>query len=111
MPELFDTTDLPDDEQYWSDLTARIVQRAASQRTGLGWLAHSRARWAAGAALLAAGLLLMLSPRRARSNEMVQGWAAVLAPNDAGFRAVALGDRPPSIGLLLLAQSLRRERP
>jgi hypothetical protein len=110
MPELFDTTDVPDDEPYWAGLTARIVERTAARRTGLGWLAQSPARWAAGAALLAASLLLIFSARRTGSDELGQGWAAALAPNDAGFRAVALGDRPPSIGLLLLAQSLRRER-
>jgi hypothetical protein len=110
MPELFDTSGVPDDDPYWNALTARIVERAAARRTGLGWLAQSRARWAAGAALAAACALLFFSARAARPDAAGQGWAAALAPNDAGFRAVALGDRPPSIGLLLLAQSLRRER-
>src|ERR1700731_3092704 len=110
MPELFDTTDVPDDERYWNDLTARIVERTAARRSGLGWLAQSPARWAAGAPLVAASLLLLFSARPPRPNDLGQGWAAALIPADAGFRAVALGDRPPSIGLLLLAQSLRRER-
>jgi len=110
MPELFDTTDIPDDESYWRALTAQILEGTVARRTGLGWLAQSHVRWAAGAALVAACLLLMLSARRAERTEMAQGWAAVIAPNDAAFRAVALGDRPPSIGVLLLTQSLARER-
>ena len=111
MPERFHTKDIFDDEPHWDDLTARIVERAIARRTGLGWLAQSNARWAAGVALVAACALLALSPRASAPSDTTQGWASVIAPSDAAFRTVALRERPPAVGGLLLAQSLSGGRP
>lgn len=111
MPRRLDTTDKLDRERHWDEMTVRIVARATSRRTGLGWLAQSNARWAATIALAAACALLALSPRSSAPNDATQGWASVIAPTDAAFRAVALRDRPPAIGGLLLAQSLSGGRP
>lgn len=106
MPTLRDTTDTLDNGRHWDEVTARIVARATARRTGLGWLAQSNARWAATIALAAACVLLAISSSGSTPSDATRGWASVIAPNDAAFRAVVLRDRPPAIGGLLLAQSL-----
>jgi hypothetical protein len=113
MPELFDTSGVPDDEAHWDALATRVASRVATGALAdrrAGRFSSSPAVWLGVSALFAAGLVAMiLSGRPASSNSSNSSNSSdggelrvVLAPADDVGRALAVRDAPPAIGALLL---------
>ena len=105
MPDLFDTTQVPDDAAYWDALAERVASHAAreSNAGGFDWFVQSRASWVAASVLLAAALALMVLPDENSSAWSSRAeWAQALAPADDVGRAITLPDGPPAIGAMLL---------
>lgn len=102
-PDLFDTTRVPDDPEHWDALAGRVAATAAreSKRSGVDWLASSRAGWVAASLLLLAAWALM--PAENSSARSFSGeWAQTLAPADNLGKAIIVRDSPPAIGALVL---------
>ena len=101
MSELFDTTNVPDDPQYWDAMTTRVVAAVTSVRSPslLDWLATSRIAWLAASIVLAAVAIVMWVPETAVQAR--REWTPLFAPADAVGRMMTVADRPPDIELLL----------
>jgi len=105
MPDLFNTSQIPDDTRHWDALAERVAADAARESKGEGfeWFAHSRASWVAASLLLAAALAFMGLPvEDSSAKNFSAGWAQALAPADDVGRAIISHDGPPAIGALLL---------
>jgi hypothetical protein len=105
MPDLFDTSQVPDDAAHWDAQAERVAADATreSTRGGFDWFAQSRASWVAGSLLLATALAFGLLPADDSSESSFSAvWAEALAPADDVGRAIILPDGPPAIGALLL---------
>jgi len=105
MPEFFDTTRVPDDPEHWDALAERVAATAARapKRSGVDWLASSRAGWVAASLLLLAAWALMMPTESSSARSFSGEWAQALAPRDDVGKAIMVRDRPPAIGALLLA--------
>jgi hypothetical protein len=103
MSDLFNTMQVRDDSEHWEALAKRVAVNAArdSKRSGLEWLAHSRATWLAVCLLLAAALLSIVSVGENAKSRSAD-WTQAIAPVDDVARAIILTDSPPAIGVLLL---------
>ena len=105
MPDLFDTSQIPDDARHWDVLAERIAADAARESKGSGfdWFTHSPASWVAASLLLAAALAFMVLPvEDSSAKSFSAGWAQALAPADDVGRAIMSHDGPPPIGALLI---------
>jgi hypothetical protein len=100
MPDLFDTSRIPDDSGHWDALAERVAAGAGreSSRTGFALFAHSPGGWVAASLLLVAALAFLLLP----ADETSVTWVQALAPADDVGRAITLEDGPPPIAELLL---------
>ncbi|HEV8363600.1 MAG TPA: hypothetical protein VGQ52_08765 [Gemmatimonadaceae bacterium] len=104
MADLFDTSRVRDQAQFWDELADRVATQAERKSRGsaLDWLAQSRSSWVAASLVLASALaLLMLSGERAPARPGAT-WEQALAPTDDMGKAIAMFDTPPAIGALLL---------
>jgi hypothetical protein len=103
MSELFDTTPLRDDPEYWDALTTRVVATVARARTPslLDWLASPRTGWLATSFMAAAVLTLILWAPDSASSRPTKVLAPLVAPSDPEGRVMTIVDRPPEIDLLL----------
>lgn len=106
MSNLFDTTTIRDDAEYWDVLAKRVAANAAreSKASGFDWLAQSRASsWLAASLLLVAALAFLVLPTESSSAGRPRAdWDQALAPADDVGQAIVLRDAPPAIGALLL---------
>jgi hypothetical protein len=100
IPDLSDTSTIPDEPAYWDALAARVTARAT--RRGFASFAASRSGWIAAAVLVAAALALAALPRAATRSMRGAQWVLALAPSDRLGRSLAWRERPPAIGGLLL---------
>ena len=100
MPELFDTSNIPDRPDYWDGLAQRVSTRAMQRRSTFVMIAESRISWTAASLAAAAALALLLLPAGSLSTEAPR-LGEVLAPADQ-LGKVMTGDRPPLIGELLI---------
>jgi hypothetical protein len=108
MTDFFDTSNIRDEAEYWTDLTGRIVERATRDSTssGLAWLARPRTSVIA-AVLLMAAASIALWPIVQPSLRDAQ-WTEAFAPLDDVGRTVAASDGPPTMGALLLTTAPSR---
>ena len=105
MPDLFDTTQVPDDAAHWDALAERVAANAAreSKRDGFDWFADSRASWVAASLLLAGALAFMMLPaENSSATSFSAAWAQALAPADDVGRAITSREGPPAVGALVL---------
>lgn len=108
MPDLFETTQIPDDPEHWDALAERIAATAVDRSSvdGLYWLASSRVGWLAASLLVAAVLAFVVGPGRDSSATNVSvNWAQALAPADKIGRTIVSRDDPPAIGALLISKA------
>ena len=107
MPDLFDTTGVLDDSEHWDALAERVAVAAAreSKRSGVEWLASSRAGWIAASLLLVALWALMMPTESSSAGSFSGEWVQALAPADEVAKAIIVRDSPPAIGALLLSSS------
>lgn len=103
MVDLFDTSQIRDDANYWNDLATRVVDdvKRDAASSSLAWLARPRAIVIAASLLVAAALAISMLSRTPSSSRDVQ-WTEALAPNDDVGKTIAVRDGPPPIGALLL---------
>ena len=105
MPDLFDTSAIPDDPAYWEERAERVAAVVArrSRRLGAGGVVHSRTSWLAASLLFAAALAAaVLPPRTSFASSFGAEWARALAPSDEIGKAIVLREGPPAIGVLIL---------
>jgi hypothetical protein len=104
MTDFLDTSGIPDSEEYWDGLAARVSAAAVQSRTEsvLNWLARPSAVAVAVCLVLAAvvGLLAQSSASR-RDAPARDDWTRLLAPSDTVGRIIATDDRPPAIDRLI----------
>jgi hypothetical protein len=109
MIDLFDTTQVYDDDGYWDALAQRVAAAAVreSRRSGFERFAYSRASWVAALLLLGAALAFMvLTVDDQSATRYVSEWTQALAPADNVGRAIVFRDGPPAIGALLLGDPI-----
>ena len=110
MPELFDTSAIPDQPEYWDELSQRVSARALRPASTFRLMAESRLSWAAAGLAAAAAFALLLLPPRTSADTGVK-WAELLAPSDQLGKVITATDRPPELGeLLRLHESARSAR-
>jgi len=105
MNDASDNSKIPDTPEYWDSLAARVAATAIgeSRRTGLEWLARSRAAWAAASVLIVVALVFIFTPApKSTPSDRGALWSAALTPSDGLAKQMVVPDGPPSIGLLLL---------
>ena len=73
MPDLFETTQIPDDFAHWDALAARVAVAASceSKQGGFHWLATSRGGWVVVSLLLAVMFACVLLPAPGRPRVIV----------------------------------------
>lgn len=104
MADLFDTTDVPDDQEYWDSLAHRATLRAVGRARPhfMAWFGNSRASWIAASVLASLVFGLIVVPaQRDSAAPAPSDWQGALAPADDIARDVIAGDAPPPIGMLL----------
>jgi hypothetical protein len=101
MSDLFDTSKIRDQPEYWDALAERVTAHAVRSTSAFGQIAESRAGWVAAGLAVAAAIVLMLLPPNTPADAGAS-WTAALAPSDAVGKAITSPDRPPNIGALLL---------
>ncbi len=109
MPNVFDTSSIPDDAEYWRSLSVRVMRDVRRRRSGAAWLGSRPRGWmltayAAAAAVAIAALLAAGRPRRADAPAQL---GLVLAPNDALGKTLSRGPAPPPLTELEWAPSSR----
>ena len=109
MPNVFDTSSIPDDAEYWRSLSARVMRDVRRRRSGAAWVGSRPRGWilsayAAAAAVAIAALLAAGRPRRADAPAQL---GLVLAPNDALGKTLSRGPAPPPLTELEWAPSSR----
>lgn len=109
MPNVFDTSSIPDDAEYWRSLSARVMRAVRRRRSGAAWVGSRPRGWmltayAAAAAVVIAALLLAGRPRRADAPAQL---GLVLAPNGALGEALSRAPVPPPLAELEWAPSSR----
>lgn len=104
MSDLFDTSKIRDQPEYWDALAERVTAHALRPTSTFGQIAESRAGWVAAGLAVAAAIVLLLLPANPSADVGVQ-WTAALAPTDGVGKAVTSPDRPPAIGALLLGET------
>lgn len=104
MTEIFDTTDVRDDDAHWNALADRIAASAiAANRTNP--FAAPRALWIGVSLAFAASLVAMIaSGQRAALRDAATINIALLPADDVG-RTIALADAPPTVGELILGRA------
>ena len=113
IADFFDTSQIPDDGEYWAALAKRVAVEAEhdSNATAFGWFARSRVGWVAASILLAAALMLSVVPARPSSPTTYRAaWEQALAPADDVGKSVVSSSSPPAIAALLLANQTGGER-
>jgi hypothetical protein len=107
MSELFDTSRIPDDPQYWESLAERTAAHAIRQgrESSLGWFAYSRASRVAAMLAVAAALVVAVTDRTGNAHTPAPDWTAALSPTDELGKALALSLEPPAIDGLLFGSS------
>lgn len=101
MTEIFDTTDVRDDDAHWNALADHIAANAiAANRTRP--LAAPRALWVGVSLAFAASLVAMIVSAQRWAARDAAAVSIALVPADDVGRAIALADAPPTIGELLL---------
>lgn len=102
MSELFDTTHVRDDPEYWDAMSTRVAAGIARAQTPslLDWLASPRAAWLAASTVVAAfSIVVIWTPGPAA--QVIWEWTPVVAPADSVGKRITVADRPPDIELLL----------
>jgi hypothetical protein len=112
MTEIFDSSKVNDDPQHWDQEAERVTRAILASGSSGRWLGQPHAVWAAAAIVVAvagvvAGVTAAL-PRPVPPLDTRSAWAAVLAPTEPAGRLIAVRDRPPSIGALMLASDFTR---
>jgi hypothetical protein len=105
MPDLFDTSSIPDEREHWDTIADRVAGIAARKSKGgaAEWLAHSPASWVSACLLLVAALLSVFSQLEdAFAASSAAEWTEAIAPADDVGRMIVSPDRPPPISVLLL---------
>lgn len=103
-PDLFDTSQVPDDAAHWDALAARVADGVArtSGGGGFAWCANSAGGWVAASLLLAAALAFIVQPADDPPEGSIDAlWVQALAPTDDMGQAILLSSGPPRIGDLL----------
>jgi hypothetical protein len=101
MNEIFDATDVPDDDAHWNALAARIAAGAiAANRTGR--FAAPRALWIGVSLAFAASLVAMIASGQRPAPRDTATISIALVPADDVGRAIARADAPPTVGELVL---------
>ncbi|SRR6266567_351870 len=102
MTDLFDTTAIQDNPEYWDALASRITAHVARRASTLDWLAHSRAGFVAACFAFAASLAFLMTTASPPSppNASV-AWTIVLMPADDVANAMLVRQAPPAIESLL----------
>lgn len=106
MPDLFDTTRVPDSPEHWDALAERVAATAAreSKLSSFDWLASSRAAWVAASLLLLVAWALMMPTESSSARSFSGEWAQALAPADNVGKGIMIRDSPPAIGALLVGE-------
>jgi len=105
MPELFDTSRIPDGDGHWDALASQVTAaaRRATERSAGEWLAQARGSWMAASLILVSALaLLALRTGGVAEQPLEAVWESTLAPAEGVGRAMTGSDGPPPIGALLL---------
>jgi hypothetical protein len=103
--DLFDTHDVNDTPQHWSDLAERIAANASRESRARGgggalhWLSRARATSVAAVLVFVAVLLSLSLSRRAFADVTLQ---RALAPSDEVGKMLVMTDRPPALAAILL---------
>ena len=101
MTDIFDTSDVRDDDAHWTALADRIAANATAPNQTRTFAAP-RALWIGVSLAFAASLVTMIvSGRRWAARDAAAINIALVPADDVG-RAIALADSPPAIGALLL---------
>jgi hypothetical protein len=104
-PDLFDTSSVPDDAEYWDRRAALVVRSAIREpeRGSLDWLTSSPAIWVTVTSLfvLAFGIVLKSSAQQPADPRPSTDWVSSVAPTDDIGKALVTSDAPPQIGALL----------
>lgn len=106
MDQYFDTSSIPRDEGYWSELEQRVAAAMTRAQPALRWLSRSPGAWLSGGLIVAAAAVVLLMVRVARLEHdpaVPQALVAAIAPADQLGQAIAGGDAPPRV--LALAAS------
>ena len=106
MDELFDTSSIPENREYWDVFAARVASRAQRARSPMLWLGEHRAIWAAATLLVAASMLFAVLQQRSSSAAPSLGWMEAMAPQDVVGRAIATRDHPPALETLLFVSAV-----
>ena len=104
MADPFDTSAVPDDQQYWDSLAQRVAAGAVvrARPDFIDWLGNSRASWVAASIIASLVFGLIVAPARRDSAAPASAdWQNALAPADDIAREVIVSETPPPIGVLL----------
>jgi hypothetical protein len=121
VPDLFDTSRIPDEPPYWDALAERVSARAAAaSQAGADpiatpWLdrfSRSPIGWAAAVVLLATGLVMSRADGAGEGDDATlrAAWTTALAPADDVGSALSRVDAPPSLVALLLGDPVAGAR-
>ena len=106
MPDIFDTSAVPDDAAYWDSLAARVTMHSTRRAGELDWLGGKRAALLAASLVVAASLPLLYF---AREGAPAKGLARVemrIVPHDGDGHAFAVRDSPPALVTLLVRSGM-----
>jgi len=105
MTDLFDTTAIQDDPEYWDALATRIASDVGQRASTLDWLAYSRSGLIAACVAVAASLAFVMSTSRLQSSRDASvAWTTALTPADDVAKAMLSRQAPPAIESLLFPQ-------
>ena len=104
MTEIFDTSNVRDDDAHWQSLADRVAANVIAAN-GSGRIATPAALWVGVSLAFAASLALMIFSGRSASVRDDAALRVALAPADDVGRALALPDAPPKIGDLVLGRA------
>ena len=103
MSELFDTSKIPDEPEYWDALASSVATTAVAQagrETGLLHFASSSSSWIAASTLATAAAIVVFILQATSGRETA--WGDALQPSDEIGRSILVSEQPPSVGALLI---------
>ena len=106
MPDIFDTSSIPDDAAYWDSLAARVTIHSAKRVGGLDWLGGKRAALLAASLVVAASLPLLFFSREGGPAKGIVRMEMSIVPRDGDGHAFAVRDNPPALVTLLVRNGM-----
>jgi hypothetical protein len=110
MPEIFDTSSVPDDAPYWDSLAARVTTHSTRRVGGLDWLGGTHAALLAASLVVAALLPLLYFTRGGASAKDIARLEMSIVPRDVDGHAFAVRDSPPELVSLLVRNEMNGVR-